>query len=155
MESITLFLNAQPAWHWWALGAVLLALEIASTTQYLLWPGIAALIVGVLKFFYAGLDGRLAVFLFALIAVGATVVWKRSSWGRADRHTHHHLNDRSAQYVGRVVKAEENFINGRGPVRVDDTRWIAHVVDGSAPGKGDRLQISGADGAELKVKLAS
>jgi len=153
MESITLFLNAQPAWHWWALGAILLALEIASTTQYLLWPGIAALVVGVLKFLYAGLDGRLAVFLFALIAVVATVVWKRSSWGRADRHTHHHLNDRSAQYVGRVVKAEENFVNGRGAVRVDDTRWNAHVVDGSAPVKGDMLQISGADGAELKVKL--
>jgi inner membrane protein len=154
MESITLFLNAQPAWHWWALGAVLLALEIASTTQYLLWPGIAALVVGVLKFADPGLDGRLAVFLFAVFSVVATVVWKRSPWSRADRSTHHTLNDRSAQYVGRVVKCEETFLNGRGAVRVDDTRWNACVIDGSAPIKGDMLQISGADGAELKVQLA-
>ena len=155
MEAVTVFLNSQPAWHWWALGAVLLALEIASTTQYLLWPGIAALFVGVLKFLIPPLDGRLAVVLFALIAVFATVVWKRSSLGRADRTTHANLNARSAQYVGRVVKAEENFLNGRGAVRVDDTRWNACVVDGSAPIKGDMLQISGADGTELKVQLAA
>jgi membrane protein implicated in regulation of membrane protease activity len=154
MQAITVFLNSQPAWHWWALGAVLLALEIASTTQYLLWPGIAALIVGVLKFLDPSLDGRLAVFLFAVIAVVATATWKRSAWGRADRTTHSNLNDRSAQYVGRVVKAEETFVHGRGPVRVDDTRWNACVVDGSAPVKGDMLQISGADGAELKVQIA-
>lgn len=154
MEAVTQFLNTQPAWHWWALGAILLAAEIASTTQYLLWPGIAALLIGVLKFLDPGLDGRLAVFLFAIVSVVATVAWKRSPWGRADRHTHHNLNDRSAQYVGRVVKCEENFVNGRGAVRVDDTRWVASVVDGSAPIKGDMLQVSGADGAELKVQLA-
>ena len=154
MEAVTVFLNSQPAWHWWALGAVLLALEIASTTQYLLWPGIAALCVGVLKFAVPSLDGRLAVFLFAVFAVVATVLWKRSRWSRADRDTHHTLNQRSAQYVGRVVKCEDDFVNGRGPVRVDDSRWIARVVDGSAPIKGDMVQVSGADGTELKVQLA-
>ena len=30
MHDVTLFLNAQPAWHWWALGAILLAVEITS-----------------------------------------------------------------------------------------------------------------------------
>ena len=106
MDAITTFLNEQPAWHWWALGAILLAVEITSTTQYLLWPGLAALLVGVLKFVDPSLDGRLAVFLFAVISVVATAAWKRSAWGRADRDTHATLNDRSAQYVGRVVKAE-------------------------------------------------
>jgi len=155
MESITLFLNSQPAWHWWALGAILLAAEIASTTQYLLWPGIAALIVGVLKFLDPALDGRLAVFLFAVIAVVATAVWKRSAWGRSDRDTHATLNDRSALYVGRTVKAAENFVNGRGAVLVDDTRWNATVTDGSAPMKGDMLKISAADGADLKVQMTA
>ena len=155
MHAITLFLNEQPAWHWWALGAILLAVEIASTTQYLLWPGLAALAVGILKFIYPALDGRLAVFLFAVIAVGATAAWKRSAWGRAERDTHVTLNDRSAQYVGRVVKAEDNFVNGRGAVRIDDTRWNATAIDGSSPMKGDRLRIAAADGADLKVQPAA
>lgn len=153
MHDITLFLNDQPAWHWWALGAILLAVEITSTTQYLLWPGLAALAVGVLKFFDPSLDGRLSVFLFAVIAVAATALWKRSAWGRADRDTHATLNERSAQYIGRVVKAEENFVNGRGAVRIDDTRWNATVIDGSAPMKGDMLKISAADGADFKVQM--
>ena len=72
MHAITLFLNNQVAWHWWALGAILLAVEITSTTQYLLWPGLAALAVGILKFLDPALDGRLAVFLFAVISVVAT-----------------------------------------------------------------------------------
>lgn len=154
MSEVALFLNSQPAWHWWALGAILLAVEIASTTQYLLWPGLAALVVGVLKFLDPPLDGRLAVFLFAVISVVATMAWKRSAWGRADRATHTTLNERSAQYVGRVVKAEENFVNGRGAVRVDDTRWNAVVTDGSTPVKGDMLAISAADGAVFRVHLA-
>jgi membrane protein implicated in regulation of membrane protease activity len=154
MEAITHFLDTQPAWHWWALGAILLGLEIVSTTQYLLWPGIAALLVGLLKFLVPPLDGRLAVFVFAVVSVIATIAWKRSSWGRSERSTHPALNERCAQYIGRIVKAEENFVSGRGAVRVDDTRWIATVVDGSAPVKGDLLQVSGADGTTLKVQLA-
>lgn len=152
MQALTDFLNNQPAWHWWALGALLLALEIASTTQYLLWPGIAALLVGVLKFAVPSLDGRFAVFLFAVVAVVATVLWKRSKLGRADRTSHHDLNERSAQYKGRHVLALDDFQGGRGAVRVDDSRWNAHISDGSNPRKGDMLIVTGADGAILHVR---
>ncbi|HTQ12736.1 MAG TPA: NfeD family protein [Rhizomicrobium sp.] len=154
MQATTDFLNSQPAWHWWALGALLLAVEIASTTQYLLWPGIAAVLVGALKFFIPSLDGRFAVFLFAVLAVGATVLWKRSSLGRAERIGHVHLNERSQQYRGREVLALDDFSGGRGSVRVDDTRWNAVVTDGSAPKKGDKLTVTGADGPTLHVKAA-
>ena len=154
MQALTDFVNNQPAWHWWALGAFLLAAEIASTTQYLLWPGIAAMFVGVLKFAIPPLDGRLAVFLFAVIAVAATVLWKRSKLGRAERTSHHNLNDRSAQYSGRQVLALDDFHGGRGAVRVDDSRWNAHTSDGSNPRKGDTLVVTGADGTLLQVRAA-
>lgn len=154
MQVLTDFMNNQPAWHWWALGAVLLGLEIASTTQYLLWPGIAALLVGVLKFAYAPLDGRIAVFLFAVISVAATIVWKRSRLGLAERHSHHDLNERSAQYRGRHVLALNDFHGGRGAVRVDDSRWNAMAVDGSNPRNGEKVEVVGADGALLQVKLS-
>jgi inner membrane protein len=154
MRAMTDFLNNQPAWHWWALGAVLLALEIASTTQYLLWPGISALLVGALKFIYAPLDGRLAVFIFAVLAVAATVAWKRSRIGDAENTTHPNLNDRSAQYAGRHVVALTDFAGGRGAVLVDDSRWSAVVSDGSMPQKGESLVVTGADGTTLHVKAA-
>jgi membrane protein implicated in regulation of membrane protease activity len=155
MHGVTLFLDTQPAWHWWALGAVLLGLEIASTTQYLLWPGISALAIGTLKFFDPDLDGLFAVFLFAVFSVALTVAWKRSPMGQVQRTTHEGLNDRSAQYAGRQVIALDDFVGERGSVRVDDTRWSALAVDGSEPKKGDALLVSGADGTVLKVKAVT
>jgi hypothetical protein len=154
MQALNDFIANQPAWHWWALGALLLAAEIASTTQYLLWPGIAALLVGILKFADPGLDGRLAVFLFAIFSVAATVAWKRSPWGKHDHVQHPTLNRRTHTYVGRVVKAADNFSAGHGAVLVDDSRWNAVVIDSSAPIKGDMLEVVSAEGTILKCRLA-
>ncbi|MBI3676620.1 MAG: NfeD family protein [Proteobacteria bacterium] len=151
MDSI---LTGIEPWHWWALGAILLGVEILSTTTYLLWPGIAALLVGALNFLMPSLDPRWSVFLFAVVSVVATVVWKRSPWGNADRATHSTLNERSAQYAGRRVVAMDDFDGSTGAVLVDDTRWNAVTVDGSAPHKGDHVIVVGADGALLKVKAA-
>ena len=155
MDSVVQFLNAQPAWHWWAFGAVLIALEIATMTSYLLWPGIAALLVGVIKLVDPSLDGRVAAFLFAVLAVVATVVWKRTPWGGAvAKGQARTLNERCAQYVGRFGKAADDFSGGRGAVLIDDSRWTAVVRDGSAPSKGDLLEITGSEGAVLEVRIA-
>ncbi len=154
MEGFADFLNAQPAWHWWAFGAVLVALEIATMTSYLLWPGIAAMLVGLIKLLDPALDGRLALFLFAVLSVVATVLWKRTPWGGAAPGERTTLNERSAQYVGRFGKAAEDFKGGRGAILIDDTRWIAIVKDGSVPAKDDMLEVTGAEGAALEVRLA-
>jgi hypothetical protein len=154
MQALIDLVNAQPAWHWWALGALLLAVELVSTTQYLLWPGIAALLVGVLKFIVPTLDGRIAVFLFAVISVVVTVLWKRSRFARADRTTHLTLNERSTQYMGRRVVALDDFAGTRGAVRVDDSRWNAMTTDGTSPAKGAALEVTGSDGTTLMVKAA-
>ena len=62
MRELTEFVNGIQPWHWWTLGVILIAVEIASTTFYLLWPGIAAMAVGFLKFFAPAIDGRLEIF---------------------------------------------------------------------------------------------
>lgn len=155
MSDVTHFLNSIEPWHWWTLGAILIAIEIASTTFYLLWPGIAAILVGVLEYFYPSLDGRLAIFLFAILAVAATVIWKRSPWGRHDHTPHATLNAaRGEQYRGRIVSAAEDFSGGHGAVLVDDTRWRAVTIDGSSPNLGDAMVVVDADGVTLKVRLA-
>ncbi len=61
-------LDQLAAWHWFTLGVILLVFEIVSTTNYLLRPGIAALLIGVLKFIVPDLDGALSLFLLAVLA---------------------------------------------------------------------------------------
>ncbi len=151
MHDIDTFLNSIAFWHWLAFGAVLIALEIISATSYLLWPGIAALLVGVVKLLWPEMDGTLALILFAIFSVVATWQWKRTPWSRADRESHPTLNERTTQYIGRRVTAAEDFVGGRGAVFVDDTRWNAHAPD-STPKTGDALIITGSDGAVFEVK---
>ena len=154
MDAFIEGLNNLAAWHWLALGAVLLALEIASTTNYLLWPGIAALLVGALKFLAPGLDGAFSVFLFAVLAVASTIAWQRSPYGRKATATPNNLNARMETYLGRKGAAAGDFVGGQGAILLDDTRWSANVIDGSAPKNGDLLQVTGADGTVLRVRAA-
>lgn len=156
MRELTDFVNGIQAWHWWTLGAILIAAEIASTTFYLLWPGIAAIVVGLMKYFAPGLDGRTEIFLFAILAVAATVAWKRSPWGRVmyERGSMAVNAARGLSYRGRIVTACEDFRGGRGAVTVDDTRWSAATIDGSAPPAGSALEVVDADGTSLKVRNA-
>lgn len=143
----------QPLWFWWALGAVLIAAEIASMTTYLLWPGIAAFATGFLVLIAPSLDGRLALFLFAVLAVASTIAAKRFL-PHATQDSASTLNRRSAQMLGRNGVAEHDFAGGRGAILIDDTRWSAEAIDGSAPKKADGLTVTGADGTLLQVRLA-
>jgi membrane protein implicated in regulation of membrane protease activity len=119
-----------------------------------LWPGFAALVVGFLKFLVPGLSGEVCAILFAVLAVGSTLAWKKSPWGRATRTTHALLNERGRSYIGRVGKAADDFHGGQGAILLDDTRWSAATEDGSLPRKGDMLQVAAVDGAVLKVRRA-
>jgi hypothetical protein len=154
MQALMDTLNQMEPWHWWAFGAVLIAIEIVSTTTYLLWPGIAALLVGLLKFLMPGLSGEVCAILFAVLAVASTVAWKRSPWGHAKRTGHALLNERSQTYIGRFGRAANDFQGGHGAILLDDTRWNAVALDGTALLKGEMLQVAAVDGAVLKVRRA-
>ena len=153
-QFFALFAQVQP-WHWFALAALLVGLEIASTTFYFLWPGIAAAVVGALLYVFPSLGPNEQIVLFAVLAVVSTFVWKRfapASWTSTEPHPT--LNRRAAQYEGRRAKVAVNFANGRGAILIDDTRWSAVTSDGSDPGVGDTVIVTGADGSVLIVKKA-
>ena len=152
MENIFSFLGEIQPWYWWALAAVLIGIEIMSPTFYLLWPGIAAALVGLIAFVVPSLGSDIQILMFAVLAVVCTVFWKKytpASWSSSEQHPT--LNRRAEQNIGRHVKAAVNFSGGQGAVFLDDTRWSAVSTDGSDPAQGDALVIVGADGTVLKV----
>jgi len=143
-------------WHWFALGAVLVGLEIVSTTFYFLWPGVAAAIVGILLYVFPSLGLNGQIILFSVLAVVSTIVWKRyapESWTSTEPHPT--LNRRAAQYEGRRAKVASDFANGRGAILLDDTRWSAVTSDGSDPAAGETVVVTGAEGAVMTVKKAA
>jgi inner membrane protein len=143
-------------WHWWALAAILIAVEVATPTFYFLWPGVAAALVGAILYADPSLSVDSQIILFSVLAVISTVAWKRyapKSWFTTEPHPT--LNRRATQYAGRRAKAAVDFSAGRGAVLVDDTRWSAVTIDGSDPLSGETVTVIGADGTILRVSRST
>ena len=156
MESAVLdaLLNGT-AWFWLVLGLLLVIAEVAAPTFWLLWPGLAALTIGIITAATGPLDWRIQGVAFALLSVAATWAGRRYLMRTKTPPEARSLNRRAEQYVGRVVKVSEAFAGGRGRVAVDDTIWIAEAVDQTNPAIGEMVQVTGVEGPTLKVKLAA
>jgi len=152
MEALFAFLDVIEPWHWWALAAILIGIEMLTPTFYFLWPGIAAALVGLIAYFIPALGADIQILAFAVLTVVCTVMWKRyapASWSSNEQHPT--LNRRADRNIGRQVEAAVDFVGGQGAVMVDDTRWTATSADGSNPKAGDMLMVTGAEGVVLVV----
>lgn len=139
-------------YHWLALAVVLIGIEMVMPTQYLLWPGLAALVTGFLSFFVdAGWVGQLA--MFAVLATAFTIAshyLPKQAAGDVRA-----LNQRTDHIVGTFAVVSEDFRYGEGAVTVGDTRWVAQSVDGSDLTAGTRVEVVAAESTLLKVKRAA
>jgi len=150
MEVITQLLFDVGPYHWLALAALLIAIEMIMPTQYLMWPGVAAAVVGLAGFV---LDMPFAgeIALFAVMSAGLVVISNRflpASSGPVAGS----LNQRMDQLVGRPAIVLEDFQHGAGPVTIGDTRWSAQAEGGGDLKAGTRVTVVSADSTLLTVK---
>jgi len=148
MDTLIAFLTSLGPQHWLVLGLILLIAEMVTGTSYLLWPAVAAFITALLSFF--GFTNWLAdMGLFALMVIGLTAFGRplvqrwRTSGGSPT------LNERSTALIG-VRGIVQNFGEGVGSVKVNDTVWRFMSEDALAPGQ--HVEVTSVDGATLKVK---
>ena len=153
MEDIVAFLQTLTYWHWFALGAGLLILEIFTPTFYLIWPGIAAVIVGVVLLAIPDLGWEISLIVFGIVSLASIVVWhsvfRQARTGEVEQSS---LNQRARSYMGRKVVVAETFRGGSGPIFLDDTRWQAINEAGSDLTPGAVVEIVGSDGAVFRVR---
>jgi membrane protein implicated in regulation of membrane protease activity len=143
-------LNVGP-FHWLALAALLIGLEMVMPTQYLIWPGIAAAVTGLAASLLAiGWPAQTAI--FAVLSIGLVVASHYLPQAAALTGAMASLNQRTDQMIGRMATVAEDFQNGHGAVTVGDTRWSAQTADGSDPTAGTKVEIVSAESTLLKVK---
>lgn len=153
MDGVIEFLEGLSYWHWFALGAALLIVEILTPTFYFIWPGVAAVVVGLLLLVLPELPWTVTLSVFGGLSVAATLVWHSYFKPRTgDRTNAMALNQRSTRYVGRRAVVADGFRGGRGPILLDDTRWQAVSESGADLAPGASVEITGADGAILRVR---
>ena len=89
------------------------------------------------------------VFVFSLFSIVSLGVWWK--WYHNPVSLDQPLlNERVAQYIGRVFTLSEPIVDGFGRVHVDDSFWKVKGED--CPAR-TRVQVTGADGMALVVKI--
>ena len=151
MDLVGLYL-AHAFWFWVAVGAALLAVEMATGSGYLLWPAGSAgavALVALLNLARLGWD----FVVFALLTIATTYAGRR--WLRRPEQTGPDINDPHHRLVGRKGSAACAFDRGEGRVLVDGKEWAAEL-DGEADlAKGDRIEVARVlDGSRLRVRPA-
>jgi inner membrane protein len=139
-------------WSWWVLGLVLLAAELIAPGFFLIWIGLAAIIVGALSLalweqaFWAW---QLQLLLFAALAVIVAVLGRRYVYRAGQESDEPYLNQRSASLVGRTATLHEPIAEGQGRIRLDDTYW--NVMGPDLPA-GTRVRVIASNGRDLTVE---
>ncbi len=135
---------------WWIAGLVLLILEVVVPGAYLIFFGIAALVVGT-NAFLAGDWFDWPQQVVAFIVVSAVCIYLGRRWYGQTPTTDNcpPLNRRTSRLVGREARLTEAIVAGRGRVAIEDSWW---TVSGPDLPEGTRVKVTGADGAVLSVE---
>ena len=133
-------------WNWMVLGFALLTLEILAPGVFLLWIGLAALIVGALSlmFWNAGFwIWQVQVVVFLALALVCAFAGKKIMGRSAETIPTSRCSTGAAiSLIGRTATLTEPIADGRGRVKIGDTMW----------------RVSGPDlpaGAKVRVKAAT
>jgi inner membrane protein len=135
-------------WFWLSLGLILGVAEMVAPGFFLMWLGLAAIIVGVLDYFLP-IAIPFQVAMFAILSVLTVFAGKKFLADNPIESTDPKLNDRGARLTGEIVTVVEAIADGNGRVKVGDSVWSARGADA---GVGARVRVTGADGAVLLVE---
>ena len=143
-------------WVWVILGLVLLGLEILVPSTLLLWPALAALVVGAITLI-TGLDStywpwQAQTFVFLALSVAFAWIGRRYLASRKlDESDHPNLNERGAQLIGQTALLTIPIENGQGRAKFGDSSWTVRGPDTEA---GEKVRVIGNDGSVLLVESA-
>lgn len=135
-------------WFWLSLGLILGVAEMVAPGFFLMWLGLAAIIVGLLDYFLP-ITLAYQVAMFAILSVLTVFAGKKFLQDNPISSDDPKLNDRGARLTGEVVTVVEAISNGNGRVKVGDTVWSAR---GTNAAEGSQVRVTGADGAVLLVE---
>lgn len=143
-------LESMTGTKWIIAGVLLLILEVVTGTTYILWPAVAALIVGFIAFVLP-LGWEMQFLLFFILSAVLLVAGHKYVRPKMKGGEPSDLNDRARSMVGMRVKAIADFETGIGRVQVGDTQWRASIHEGTATA-GQELRVVSVKGTTLQVE---
>lgn len=141
-------------WSWWILGLLLLGAEILVPGIFLIWIGLAAIVVGAISFLLwdsAVWGWQVQLLVFAALSLISAFIGRRIMAGRDDDTDQPMLNRRMEQMIGRTAMLEEPITEGQGRIRLGDTLWTVRGPDLPA---GARVKIVAIENDDPRVEPA-
>ncbi len=152
MDAVAGIYWAQPFWVWAAFGAALLAVEVLTGSGWLLWAAASATVTAVVvALVHLGLPS--AILVFAVLTLVSTLVARRFL-PPVRVHDGSDINDNIGRLVGHRGSAVKAFHGRAGRVFIDGKEWAAELDEGEALEAGASIQVTGVDGARLRVRRA-
>jgi hypothetical protein len=142
------WLLLHPFAMWMAIGAVLLAVEVATASGWLLWPAASAAVMGLVGL-VRQFDLTTQWVIFAVLTI-ATTLAGRHFFPRAVLGGD--INDTRARLAGLDGVAAGDFKGGRGRVFVDGKEWAAQLDGAESLSSGMKVIVVGVKGACLTVR---
>jgi hypothetical protein len=146
----TLF-TALGFWDWFIAGGLLLVLEVLAPGVFMLWLGLAAMLVGAISAF-VDWSWQAQFIAFAVFSVAAIPLWLRLSRQAGTTTDQPFLNRRAEALVGRIFTLEKPIVDGSGTMPIDDTVWR---ITGADVPTGSRVKVVRVEGTALHVELIS
>lgn len=137
-------------WFWLILGFALIAAEVLVPGTFLLWPGIAAVLTGMLAYSAAGLPWQALAAVFAVLTVVSALVGRRV-YARLTKPADDEptLNRRAQGLVGTCHVLATPILDGVGRMKLGDGTW--KVVGPDLP-TGAAVRVVAVDGNALVVE---
>ncbi len=138
------------AWNWFILAAVLFVVETLAPGAFMMWLGLAAILVGAISL-VLDWSWQAQLITFAIFSVAAVPLWRRYARNIQDPTEQPFLNRRAEGFVGRSFTLDKPIVGGVGSIRIDDTWW--RVLGPDCPA-GSRVRVARTDGANLVVEVS-
>ena len=90
---------ANVMWFWAALGLVLLAVEMATGTFYVLWFGISAVSVAIAMWLFPNIPYVMQLAMFVALSISSLAIWKLNY---KKHETHSRVGQAQGEEIGRT-----------------------------------------------------
>lgn len=146
----------EPMWMWGALGLILLGVEMATGTFYVLWFGVAALCLAIAMWFFPEMPSAAQYAMFSVLSLGSLAVWRLNY---KQTSTDSRVGQSLGEEIGRVGTVTEacsasqsgkiTFTQGLMGSRI----WVA--VSNESIEVGTSAKVVAVEGNELRIVKVS
>ena len=141
-------------WYWIVFGVLLILSEIALASFFVLWFGLAAIVVGVVLFLFPELSLNGQILLWTILSTLLAVVWFKYLKPLSTDRTKAGLSREAiVGEIGQVISVPNESRRGRmrfpAPVLGAD-EW--QIISTDALAEGDRVRVKDVSGNSLIVE---